>query len=283
MKVVFYIALWGLSCQYLLSQSIKGKIIDAETKQPIGYASIGVKNTTIGTVTDEQGTFELQCRNLPLNSMVRVSMIGYEPVQYRLTNLRGESRVVELVKTSYPINEIVISPKTERQVGATGFSKRVGWSGWNAKQVRRGYEIGVKVDLGDNPSKIKNFHVMFHRQAFDTSYYRLHIRRMIDTLVLGELLKENIIVAITKESGWSVVNLEGYNLIFDGEIAVSLELLKVTGLNPDRAMKINGEENNSYILFKNATKQTGLYRWGPEAKWWVSIKKSPSMHLTVLE
>jgi hypothetical protein len=143
--------------------------------------------------------------------------------------------------------------------------------------------MGIKIDLGNHPVKIKTFQVLLHRQAFDTSFCRLHIRAIKDTLILDELLKENIIIPITNESGWANIDLEQYNLIMNGEIGLTLEWLKVKGINADREMKINDGMHKAYILFKNKKNQTGLYRWGTEAKWIINKDKSPSMYLTIME
>jgi len=125
--------------------------------------------------------------------------------------------------------------------------------------VRKGYEIGIKIDLGEKPVKIKVLHVMLHRQAFDTSIFRLHIRALKDTLILDELLTENIIITITNESGWTNIDLEQYNLIMSGEIGLTLEWLKVQGINADREMKINDGMQKAYILFKNKKNQTDYF------------------------
>jgi hypothetical protein len=106
---------------------------------------------------------------------------------------------------------------------------------------------------------------------------------MQDTLILGELLTENILLSITNESGWAKIDLQQYNLILSGEIGLTLEWLKVHGINEDREMKINDRMQKAYLLFKNKKNQTGLRRWGTEAKWIINNENSPSMYLTIIE
>ena len=50
---------------------------------------------------------------------------------------------------------------------------------------------------------------------------------------------------------------------------VILIAIKVEGINEDREMKINDRMQKAYILFRNKKNQTGLYRWGTEAKWMI--------------
>lgn len=282
-KIIISCCILILSQIEIYGQEIKGQIIDSKTNKPLEYASIGIVNTSYGAITNDKGLFKFDCKSQDLSSSVRISMIGYESQIFPVKDLLKKDLVIKLNETTYNINEVVIKPSVEKTLGAKGYNKSQGWSGWNVRQIRKGHEIGIKLDLGDKPVKLKSLHVMLHRQAFDTSIYRLHVRRMTDTLILDELLAENIIISITKESGWSEIDLEPYNLIFQGKVALTIEMLNVNGLNEDREMKINGRLQKNYILLNNKKNQVGLYRWGPEAKWTINKKNSPSIFLTVME
>jgi hypothetical protein len=262
---------------------LKGKIIDSKTSEPIEYVCIGVINTNYGKITDNKGCFEFEAKEQDLSSIVRISMIGYEARMFTIEELVNNNNEIKLVQTAIELEEVIIKPTIERNIGAIGYNRLAGWSGWGGLHNGKGCEMGIKIDLGNHPVKIKTFHVLLHRQAFDTIFCRLHIRSIKDTLVLDELLTENIILAITNESGWVKIDLEQYNLIMSGEIALTLEWLKVQGINEDREMKINDRMQKAYILFKNKKNQTGLYRWGTEAKWIIDKGDSPSMYLTIME
>lgn len=262
---------------------IKGKVIDAKTSEPIEYACVGVINTNYGKITDNKGYFEFEAKEHDLSSIVRISMIGYEAQKFTIEELINNTNIIKLVQTAIEFDAVIITPTKEKNIGAIGYNKLAGWSGWGGLNIGKGCEIGIKLNLGNHPVKIKTFHLLLHRQAFDTIFCRLHIRSINDTLVLDELLAENIILAITNESGWVKIDLEKYSLVMSGEVALTLEWLKVQGVNDDREMKINDRMQNSYILFKNKKDQTGLYRWGTEAKWIINKEDSPSMYLTIME
>ena len=106
---------------------------------------------------------------------------------------------------------------------------------------------------------------------------------MRDTIISEELLTKNIIVSISEESGWALIDLEPYKLVLSGTVSVTLECLKVEGFHQNRAMKTDNRMQGAYILFKNQKNACGLYRWGTEAKWTINQEMSPSMYLTVLE
>ena len=271
-------------CHFAINgQVIKGQIFDSRTNEPLEYVSIGVINTNLGTISNDSGYFEFDSKGQDLSSTVRISMIGYKPQTFTIEQLLQPDLTIKLIKATYEIKEVIISPTKKRIVGAKGFNRSQGWSGWGGMYVRKGYEIGIKIDLGDKPVKIKSLHVMLHRQAFDTSTFRLHVRAVKDTLVLDELLNENIIFSITKETGWVEIDLSPYNIILNGEIGLTLEWLKVEGINEERVIIIRNRMQTAYILFKNKKNHTGLYRWGTEAKWKINRDNSPSMYLTIME
>lgn len=67
-----------------------------------------------------------------------------------------------------------------------------------------------------------------------------------------------------------------------GEVAVTLEWIKVAGLNKDRSMPIRKKETSEYVLFNTKSNRGIAYtRWGAEAKWNIEETASPSMYLTV--
>lgn len=272
-----------LCCSEIYGQVIKGQVINSKTDESLEYVSIGIINTSFGTITDDKGYFEFEFNKQDLSSIVRISSIGFEPQTFTILDLLQKDVKIKMIETSYVINEVVIMPKVSRIIGAKRFNKFRGWSGWGGLQFKKGYEIGIKLDLGTKPVKIKTLHVMLHRQAFDTSFFRLHIRAIKDTIILNEQLTENIILTITNESGWADIDLDQYNLIMSGEIGLTLEWLNVRGLNENREMKINEKMQKAYILFNNKNRQTGLYRWGTEAKWKISKDYSPSIYLTIME
>lgn len=270
-----------------IGQSIDGSIgqsiVDSKSNEPIEYVSIGIVGTQFGAITDDQGYFVFNYKGNADSLVIRISMIGYESQSYILSDFPNKANKIELIQKTYAINEVTIKPKTERIVGANGFNRFQGWSGWGGLHIRKGYEMGLKIDLGDKPVFIKDINILLHRQSFDISLYRLHIRRMKGSEVYDELLKDNIIAALTNESGWAKIDLEKYNLVLKGEIALTLEWLSVMGQNEDRAMKIDDRKQDAYILFKNMKNHSGVFRWGTEANWIVQKENGPSFYLTVLE
>jgi hypothetical protein len=101
-----------------LSQTVRGQIVDAETKQPLVFATIMVEGTSpvIGTTARHDGTFRLE--GVPVGRHnLKVSYVGYEP--FTVTELMvgsGKEVVlhVELKASASTLDKMVITANTNK-------------------------------------------------------------------------------------------------------------------------------------------------------------------------
>src|SRR5689334_13456375 len=102
MKNLLILFLSATCCTSLLAQektfSIMGKVIDAETKQPLPNASAYCQNTTQGTVSNNQGLFYMRLPNGGYDMVVTYT--GYEKKIIRISNNQPQTdtMLVELGK-----------------------------------------------------------------------------------------------------------------------------------------------------------------------------------------
>jgi len=80
----------------IYAQKIEGFVKDAESKQPLPYASVFIGSTTLGTSTDSTGFFKLQ--NIPVgNYTLIVSYLGYNSFQISVEIKAGKDTKLELL------------------------------------------------------------------------------------------------------------------------------------------------------------------------------------------
>jgi len=103
----------GISQGFLVS----GKVIDAETKQPLQGASIFCVQTTIGTVSNEEGVFALRLPNGGYE--LCVSFNGYESITERINDqsVGLTERVWELKLKQKSLEEVSIVFSSEVKDG----------------------------------------------------------------------------------------------------------------------------------------------------------------------
>lgn len=99
-------------------ESVEGRVIDADTGDPLPGVNILVKGTTTGTSTDGDGNFQLTVDNL--QATLVVTFIGY---QRQEVALNGRSNVEVLLKsTAFGLDDIVVTATGEQRSREVGTS-----------------------------------------------------------------------------------------------------------------------------------------------------------------
>jgi hypothetical protein len=285
MKLLGFFLIFSTLTIQMKSQIIEGKVLDSLSGAPLEYASIGVINTSIGAITDEKGYFKIDVNGQSPKATLRISMISYKPQTFTIEELSVKENIINLIATPMQLAAVVIQSSGKiKKVGTTNYTRH-GVCGWGGTNIGKGSELGIKIKLGDRAVRLQSMHIRVHLQSFDSCLFRLHIRNIVDNLPLNELLNNEILIPIATKSGWVDIDLSKYNLVFNGDIALTLEWLKVIGVNKDRLIKMNGsKEFSANVLFSTKKKQGVFYsRWANEDKWTRLDDQSPSFYLTVQE
>jgi len=275
---IFSSLLFTVVASICFGQTISGKVINEATHEPLYYVSIGIINTNLGTITNENGFFKLEVKGLSPQTKVRISMIGFEAQIILVNDLVDKETTILLKENFVQLSEVIIKPqKIKRKTIGTKSSSTKNVTGWggcgNCGEDLGGIERGIRIDIS-KPVFIEkvNFHLAYF--GFDSMLVRLHIRKIENDYPGTELLNTNIYAKI-KSTGWHEIDLIQYNLSFSQDIAVSIEWVKAWG-------KIKDKENSmklSVALFKGK-----LYaKDANEGKWVVQKNVSPGIFLTVEE
>ena len=110
-QVLFYFC--SLICLVAQGQSltISGKIIDANSKEPISFASVYVKNTAYGSISDSAGNYVL---TLPkLYDTLSVFFTGYKEKNIAIPKKSNIIIDISLEPESNSLSEVVVFAKRE--------------------------------------------------------------------------------------------------------------------------------------------------------------------------
>lgn len=110
---------------------IKGKVTDARTGEPVIGASVVVKGTRQGGITDFDGNFTLEA---PAGSLLTVSYVGFNDQD--ITAEPGKSLAVSLQESSQALNEVVVT--------ALGIKKEAKALTYNVQEIKADEITGVK-------------------------------------------------------------------------------------------------------------------------------------------
>jgi hypothetical protein len=87
---------------------ISGKVTDAETSEPLPYATIGISHRGRGTVTNNNGEFVLRITEQCINDTLSVSYVGYKNREIPVRSLPGNVMTIRMDRDFIPIPEIII-------------------------------------------------------------------------------------------------------------------------------------------------------------------------------
>jgi hypothetical protein len=84
---------------------------DSQTKEILSYVSLGLKKYPIGTCTNLSGEFQLIVDDSLVNEPITVSMIGYEPKEYKLCDLKSNYFEILLNPVTIHLGEVLVFSK----------------------------------------------------------------------------------------------------------------------------------------------------------------------------
>ena len=92
--------------------TIKGKVVDAETRNPLVFATVAVMETNVAIVTNIDGEFTLKIGETVTSKNLEVTYLGYKNKVIPISELKdnGGKNVIELEAAPIPIKEIVVKP-----------------------------------------------------------------------------------------------------------------------------------------------------------------------------
>lgn len=90
--------------------SIKGKILDKNTKEPLMFANITILGTAIGTASDLEGNFNLKIKTANYDDSLQISTIGYKALRLSIRQLLDQkgTTVFFLSPEAFGFEEVVV-------------------------------------------------------------------------------------------------------------------------------------------------------------------------------
>ena len=209
-----------------------GQVIDALTEEPIPYVNIGLVDENIGTVSDEQGYFQLEIDPLQYSqSNLRFSMIGFESKTYVLQEyLQKELLIIPLTEESTELEEVVVSTKRtqfETKILGNKTTTKFIYAAFTTNKL--GNEMGFVVRQRKRPMILKKFNISLVENDYGFIRFRLNFYSVENGLPTSTLLKENIIIETDATSGIVSKDLAPYEIVIDEDFFVAIEWIEDLG------------------------------------------------------
>ena len=128
----------GVQCMVAQQMKVTGVVINEDDGEPVIGASIVVKGTTIGTITDLDGKFELETQK---DAKLIISYVGLRTQE---TTAQQNMRIV-LSSDSQAIDEVVVvAYGTAKKSSFTGSASTVGAALMDKRPLSNALRIGRK-------------------------------------------------------------------------------------------------------------------------------------------
>src|ERR1044072_2638219 len=106
----FFFLLFFFQNNLAQTKKITGKVTSSENSEPVLGATVQVKGTSTGTVTDVNGAFSL---SVPENATLVVSFVGFKPLEVAVGS--SSQLDIKLESSASSLNELVVTGYTTQQ------------------------------------------------------------------------------------------------------------------------------------------------------------------------
>lgn len=278
---------------------LSGQLRDQETHAPLGFASVSVLRQPYGTVADAQGRFTL---NLPPSydaDSVRLSLVGYAPRTWRVSDLRRLTAAGPLALRARAV------PLAEARVRATGLKQRVLGNSTLRSTMRidgfaansAGNQIGQRIVI-KRPAFLEEVSLGIRVCTYDSVAFRLNVYQLRGDYPAENLLPAPIYFQVSREQMRSrvYVNLRRYRLYLTQDVVVAVELVRSLGKGElwfsqplagggpfYKVEQTPGPGTALNVAPKNSTNTIDMKRHQPDGPWTKYPNLGVGIDATVLE
>jgi hypothetical protein len=241
-----YIILLIFYCNIVICQqiNINGTIREKGKDTYLPYATIGIYNTNIGTVSDKNGVFVLKVDSkIDKKTKINFSHIGFRTLEIPISALLNQNNSIELESFENTLPQVVVGLKKPR-IKKIGRSSKglaimhVNFYSFYDKEVddKLSREMGMKFKIGSD-CRIEDLNFNITSNEYKLIKFRLNFYSIKNNLPSEILFNKDIIFSITDGFlGWYKLDLRSYDINLSKEnesIAVSIQWLESVKINND--------------------------------------------------
>lgn len=259
--------------------TLTGGVVDT-IGRPLAYASVGIVNKSVGTVTDERGQFQLYLTDVVQSiDSLRVSLLGYSSQTMLVASISRElsdqlkftlsTRIMALAEVS------VRTAKLQQKIAGnrnTKASMKTDFAISAKPRQNLGAEIGRVFPIPKKGAFLDEFMFFVSANNFDSTCLRINVYSLQRNYPADYLLKRPIYITLKpRQTGWITVDLRGHNLYVADDVAVGIEWVSYS-------------RKGSYLGIPITIPSVGathLYKFGSQNRWKKYGQMSACMSITL--
>ena len=233
----------------LLKGSVRG---DAEA---LPFATVGISEKNIGTISDADGYFELEIPASSKKDTLTISYVGYATQQIPVRTIDFSNPIkIDLKSVSVILNEVVVETRQESKRIILGQKKASNKTGY-IHGTGAGAEVARLMDARNKSIYLNEVSVFVENKNGGSFNLLLNVYEQdsLTQLPGRQLLKEQIIVESRTTSGWLAINLNDQYLVLDQPFYVAFQWVSADSRNP--LISLAGPKAPTYF------RSTALGKW----------------------
>ncbi|MDF7814569.1 carboxypeptidase-like regulatory domain-containing protein [Hymenobacter sp. YC55] len=194
---------------------LSGRIVDQKTKEPIPFASIGLKEEQTGALTNEYGFFQMAMPEKNAQDSLIVLALGYKRVAVLVK--RGNANLADLI-IEVPKRVIELANVTVKggKVKDLSLGSKAAAPGEGMIQGMPGsqYAFFVKNDKNKKLGNVRSVSFYIGENGFPREPFRVRLYKADGNYNSPntDILTENVVVSAPKGGDWYTIDLTPYNI-----------------------------------------------------------------------
>lgn len=222
-----------ITIQVSYSQTlIKGKVLSRPDKKPIAYANIGILNTGVGTISNEDGVFSIKVLEQHLKDILLFSAIGYSRRSVPVQSITTDGLTILLEEQITQLKEVTITSIKEKNKHFELGNSSCHGGVLETDTTYAGASIALLIK-NENPHLEELVFPVYLEQARIRIYrnnltsFKLRIRiYSVDSLTKqpGEdLLDKSVVLESSMKTGWLEFDLSPYRFLVSKPFFIAFE------------------------------------------------------------
>ncbi|MBO3272766.1 carboxypeptidase-like regulatory domain-containing protein [Hymenobacter sp. NBH84] len=193
---------------------ISGRVVDKETKEPIPFASLGLKEEQTGALTNEFGFFQMAApEKVPQDSLIILALGYYRKAVAIKRGVNVPDMIVEVPRRVVELANVTVKGAKVKDL-SLGSRNNTPGEGMIQGMPGSQYAFFVKNDKNKKLGNVRSVSFYIGENGFPREPFRVRIYRADGNYNSPntDLLTENVVVSAPKGGEWYTVDLTTYNI-----------------------------------------------------------------------
>ncbi|RPD46349.1 carboxypeptidase-like regulatory domain-containing protein [Hymenobacter sediminis] len=212
---LLFFALLLPALSFAQENKISGRVVDEKTKEPIPFASIGLKEEQTGALTNEYGYFQIAMpEKNPQDSLVVVALGYFHKAVLIKPGIKIQDMIIEVPKRAIELKEVKVVSSAKIKNLDLGSKSNTPGEGMIQGMPGSQYAFFVKNDKGKKLGNVRSVSFYIGENGFPREPFRVRLYKADGNYNSPntDLLTENIVVSAPKGGEWYTIDLTQYNI-----------------------------------------------------------------------